>query len=87
MHVAERSFAIAIMRLAWAFDIKPAPRAKFPIKMEDFPHYIPGIAGVEMPINIVPRNAKRLAQLDGYFEEALAARPQYVSHALEKNIA
>ncbi|KAH6970551.1 cytochrome P450 [Ilyonectria sp. MPI-CAGE-AT-0026] len=79
MHVAERSFAIAIMRLAWAFDIKPAPRAKFPIKMEDFPHYIPGIAGIEMPINIVPRNAKRLAQLDGYFEEALAARPQYGS--------
>lgn len=69
------------------FDIKPVPRAKFPIKMEDFPHYTRGISGVEMPINIVPRNAKRLGQLDGYFEEALAARPQYVSHALENNIA
>ncbi|KAL2669803.1 hypothetical protein Neosp_015248 [[Neocosmospora] mangrovei] len=51
--------------------------------MEDFPHYIPGIAGVEMPINIVPRNSKKAQLIDQYYEEALAARPAYGSLDLD----
>jgi len=81
LNVADRSFAIAIMRLVWAFDIKPAARAKLPIDSNDFPHYIPGIAGIEMPINMVPRSKERLALIDKYYEEALAARPRYVSQS------
>ena len=66
------------MRVVWAFEIKPAPRAKYPIKMEDFPHYIPGVPGTEMPINMVSRSAARAALIDQYYAEALSERPNYV---------
>ncbi|KAJ4308418.1 hypothetical protein N0V84_012115 [Fusarium piperis] len=78
LNVADRAFAIAIMRLAWAFDIKPAPRAKLPINSDDFPHYIPGIAGEDMPINMVPRSQERLELIDKYYAEALASRLDFV---------
>ncbi|KAM5358048.1 hypothetical protein ACJZ2D_015645 [Fusarium nematophilum] len=78
LNVADRAFAIAIMRLAWAFDIKPAPRAKLPINSDDFPHYIPGIAGEGMPINMVPRSQERLELIDKYYAEALASRLDFV---------
>ncbi|KAM5350215.1 hypothetical protein ACJ41O_006720 [Fusarium nematophilum] len=79
LNVADRAFAIAIMRLAWAFDIKPAPRAKLPINSDDFPHYIPGIAGEGMPINMVPRSQERLELIDKYYAEALASRLDFGS--------
>ena len=59
-HVAERSLAIAIMRLVWAFEIVPAPDAKLPLDPRDYPGEMPGNPGEHMPVMLKVRSdAKR----------------------------
>lgn len=50
-HVAERSLAVSIMRILWAFEIVPSHEAKLPLNHLDFEgEMMPGIADKRMPV-------------------------------------
>ncbi|KAF9888125.1 hypothetical protein FE257_009261 [Aspergillus nanangensis] len=55
-HVAERSLAISIMRLLWAFDIKPSPGASRPLTPHSYWGNPPGNASVRMPVALTIRS-------------------------------
>ncbi|KAJ5647166.1 cytochrome P450 [Penicillium lividum] len=57
-HVAERSFAVSIMRILWAFDIKPLQSAKLPLDPSDYRGQPPGNPNVNLPVTLVPRSDK-----------------------------
>ncbi|KAK4545116.1 hypothetical protein LTR36_003667 [Oleoguttula mirabilis] len=59
-NVAERSLALAIMRMLWAFDVKPSPHAKFPLTSLDWRGTFPGLPGPDMPITMVPRSQEKV---------------------------
>ncbi len=84
VHVADRNFAIAIMRLLWGFTIQPKPGTKLPIDMKEFAHDVPGVAAPDMPITITVR-PERKALIDQYYNEALRSRPQYVNAPPSRN--
>lgn len=63
--IAERSLAVAIMRILWAFDVKPKPGVTLPA---EFPGELPGVAGTSMPVMLVPRSAEKVRLIDAAFE-------------------
>ncbi|CZR59874.1 related to O-methylsterigmatocystin oxidoreductase [Phialocephala subalpina] len=64
MHVAERSLGVSIMRILWAFDIKPSSIAKLPLNPKDYYGFMPGNAGPQLPVTIVARNERRKQLID-----------------------
>lgn len=74
-HVAERSLAIAIMRLVWAFEIVPAPNAKLPLDPRDFPGDMPGNPGEHMPVMLKVRSEAKRKIIDEEYAKAEAAHP------------
>lgn len=74
-HVAERSLAIAIMRLVWAFEIAPAPNAKLPLDPTDYPSEMPGNPGEHMPVMLKVRSEAKKKIIDDEFAKAEGARP------------
>ncbi|KAJ4983179.1 hypothetical protein SVAN01_11322 [Stagonosporopsis vannaccii] len=73
-HVAERSLAIAIMRIVWAFEIKPAPNARLPLDLRDYPGEMPGNPGEHMPVMLIPRSEAKQRIIHAEFEKAEAER-------------
>ncbi|KAF1927809.1 cytochrome P450 [Didymella exigua CBS 183.55] len=74
-HVAERSLAIAIMRLVWAFEIVPAPNAKLPLDPRDYPGEMPGNPGEHMPVLLKVRSEAKRKAIDEEYVKAEAAHP------------
>lgn len=77
-HVAERSLAIAIMRLVWAFEILPSPNAKLPLDSKDFPGDMPGNPGEGMPVMLRIRSQEKKRVINEDFRRAEAVRPAIV---------
>jgi len=62
--VAERSLAIAAMRILWAFDVEPAPRTEGLLDPASYRGDLPGVPGPTLPVVLTPRNAERVAIID-----------------------
>ncbi|KAF3047192.1 hypothetical protein E8E12_011599 [Didymella heteroderae] len=74
-HVAERSLAIAIMRLVWAFEIVPAPNTKLPLDPRDYPGEMPGNPGEHMPVKLRIRSEAKRKVVNEEYAKAEAAHP------------
>lgn len=64
MHVAERSLGVAIMKILWAFDIRPSSIAKLPLNPKDYHGFMPGNAGPQLPVALVARSQRRKQLID-----------------------
>ncbi|KAF2163075.1 hypothetical protein M409DRAFT_26521 [Zasmidium cellare ATCC 36951] len=73
-NVAERSLAVAIMRILWAFEIKPSRDAKLPLNIGDWRGGFPGLAGPKMPVSMVPLSEKRVDLINLAFKDASSHR-------------
>lgn len=78
-NVAERSLAVAIMRILWAFEVTPSPDAKLPLNIADWRGDFPGLAGPTMPVMMLPRSKERVAVIDEAFAAAKMEREAIVS--------
>tara|TARA_R110002003_G_scaffold1048_15_gene22277 strand:+ start:18553 stop:20196 length:1644 start_codon:yes stop_codon:yes gene_type:complete len=85
-HVAERSLAIAIMRLVWAFEIVPAKGAKLPLDPNDYPGEMPGNPGEHMPVVLRVRSEAKKRVIEREFEKEKAVHPQMVSLIVGYNV-
>lgn len=74
-HVAERSLAIAMMRLVWAFEIVPAPNARLPLSQKDYPGEMPGNPGEHMPVMLRVRSDAKRKVINEEYARAGAAHP------------
>ncbi|KAK4609167.1 Cytochrome P450 monooxygenase [Fulvia fulva] len=72
--VAERSLAVAIMRLLWACEIKPSPDAKLPLNIANWRGDFPGLPGSKMPVMMVPRSDEKVRLINEAFQSANDAR-------------
>lgn len=57
-HVAERSLGVSIMRILWAFDVKPSSMAKLPLDPSKYRGQPPGNPNSDLPVSLLPRNGK-----------------------------
>ncbi|KAF4498010.1 cytochrome P450 [Fusarium agapanthi] len=73
-HVADRSFAVSVMRMLWAFDISLKPGTKLPLDPQSFPGDMPGNPGLKLPVVLTVRNPERLATMRKEFEAAVQRR-------------
>lgn len=74
-HVAERSLAVAIMRILWAYEIVPSANAVLPLDPLSFEgEMMPGIADKRMPVSLRLVSVERGLHIDEAFEGALASR-------------
>ncbi|KAF5715048.1 cytochrome P450 monooxygenase [Fusarium mundagurra] len=73
-HIADRSFAVSVMRILWAFDISSRPGTKLPLNPQSFPGDMPGNPGLELPVVLTVRNPERLATIRKEFESAVQSR-------------
>ncbi|RKL26265.1 hypothetical protein BFJ72_g13838 [Fusarium proliferatum] len=73
-HVADRSFAVSVMRILWAFDISLKPGTKLPLDPQSFPGDMPGNPGLELPVVLTVRSPERLATIQKEFEAAIQSR-------------
>ena len=78
-NVAERSLAVAIMRILWAFEIKPAGDAKLPLNIADWRGAMPGTPGPTMPVTMVPLNERKVELIQKAHNHAVLQRPGIVS--------
>ncbi|KAK8221384.1 cytochrome P450 [Phyllosticta capitalensis] len=62
--VAERSLGIAIMRILWAFDVKPSSAAKHPLNPQEWSADPPGNPGEGMPIVLEPRSDEKVKAVE-----------------------
>jgi hypothetical protein len=76
-HVAERSLAVSIMRILWAFDVKPSSTAKLPLDPSDYRGQPPGNPNNDLPVNLVLRSGKS-ELVKKAFNDALQARAPMV---------
>ncbi|KAL1591639.1 hypothetical protein SLS60_011637 [Paraconiothyrium brasiliense] len=74
-HVAERSLAIAIMRLVWAFEVVPGPNAKLPLDPKDYPGEMPGNPGEQMPVSLKVRSEMKRKIIGDEYARAKAVHP------------
>ncbi|KAG4259090.1 hypothetical protein FPRO03_13312 [Fusarium proliferatum] len=73
-HFADRSFAVSVMRILWAFDISLKPGTKLPLDPQSFPGDMPGNPGLELPVVLTVRSPERLATIQKEFEAAIQSR-------------
>ncbi|GME28031.1 cytochrome P450 [Neofusicoccum parvum] len=67
LHVAERSLALAIMRILWACEIRAKPSADGkPLDPSEWRGVMPGNAGVGMPVALVVREERRALLEEAY---------------------
>ncbi|KAH8783605.1 cytochrome P450 [Hyaloscypha finlandica] len=66
IHIAERSLAVAIMRILWAFDVmlKPSVRGKGTLDPKTYAGFMPGNPGENLPVCLVPRSKERGADVE-----------------------
>ncbi|KAK5081205.1 hypothetical protein LTR05_007999 [Lithohypha guttulata] len=74
-HVAERSLAVAIMRILWAFEIVPSSDARMPLDPLAFEGgMMPGIADKRMPVCFKLVSEQRREHINVAFEQAVSER-------------
>ncbi|KAJ9654515.1 hypothetical protein H2198_006458 [Neophaeococcomyces mojaviensis] len=74
-HVAERSLAVAIMRILWAFEIRPSVNATLPLDPLTFEgEAMPGIADKRMPVSLKLVSEERRGHIDAAFESVNSTR-------------
>ncbi|KAL2794585.1 cytochrome P450 [Aspergillus keveii] len=85
-HVAERSLAIAAMRILWAFEIKWAPGTREPV--DPLPYMqrseMPGNASSRLPVTLRVLSAEKADIIDCAFQAAHQERLQVASLSLLK---
>ncbi|CAG9953155.1 unnamed protein product [Clonostachys rosea f. rosea IK726] len=60
VQVADRSFAVAIMRFLWSFDMSIRPGVKLPINPDDYMEpFLPGIPGSRFPLSLKVRENRK----------------------------
>lgn len=59
MHVAERSLALAMMRILWAFNVGICSAAKLPLNPKDYCGFMPGNPGEQLPVTLTARSEER----------------------------
>lgn len=60
VQVADRSFAVAIMRFLWSFDMSIRPGVKLPINPDDYMEpFLPGIPGSRFPFSLKVRENRK----------------------------
>ncbi|KAI8715976.1 hypothetical protein NCS52_01106800 [Fusarium sp. LHS14.1] len=76
-HVAERSLAVAIMRILWAFEIFPAEDAELPLDPSKFEgRVMPGSPDERLPVRLRVLDGRREV-IDEYFKGLQASRPEF----------
>ncbi|KAK7560375.1 hypothetical protein IWX92DRAFT_384787 [Phyllosticta citricarpa] len=63
-NVAERSLAIAMMRILWAFNVRPSTTASHPLDPRDLPGDPPGNLSDEMSVVLEPKSVKMARAID-----------------------
>lgn len=80
-HVAERSLAIAIMRLVWAFEISVAEEMHL-LGPEAYPGEMPGNPGENMPVRLRVRSLAKKRVIDEEYARAVEMRGHIVGWGL-----
>lgn len=74
-HVAERSLAVSIMRILWAFEIVPSAEARLPLNHLEFEgEMMPGMPDKRMPVCLRVIDRNRTDHVRKAFEDAKATR-------------
>lgn len=70
LHIAERSLAVAIMRILWACDVKLKPKYREGEKIDPktYAGFMPGNPGEDMPVCLVGRRPERIADVEREWE-------------------
>ncbi|KAK7531585.1 cytochrome P450 [Phyllosticta citribraziliensis] len=76
INVAERSLAIAMMRILWAFDVRPSPTASHPLNPRNWPGDPPGNPSDEMPVVLEPRSEERVKAIDEAWSREQTGHPR-----------
>ncbi|KXH29455.1 hypothetical protein CSAL01_01666 [Colletotrichum salicis] len=77
--VAERSAAMTMMRILWAFKILPAEGAKTPLEFADYADSLPGNPGKNMPVRFLCRGEERKKVILKALEEIKGGREKKVA--------
>jgi cytochrome P450 len=64
MHVAERSLALAMMRILWSFNVGISSAAKLPLNPKDYHGFMPGNPGEELPAILTVRTEEKRQLID-----------------------
>lgn len=64
VHVAERSLALAMMRIVWAFDVGISSAAKLPLNSKDYHGFMPGNPGENLPVILTVRSEEKRKLID-----------------------
>lgn len=64
VHVAERSLALAMMRILWAFDVGISSAAKLPLNPKDYHGFMPGNPGEQLPVTLTVRSEEKRRLID-----------------------
>ncbi|KAL3484193.1 cytochrome P450 [Aspergillus germanicus] len=85
-HVAERSLAIAVMRILWAFEIKWAPGTREPVDPLSYMQRseMPGNPSSRLPVTMRVLGAEKAGIIDSAFKAAHQERLQVASLSLLK---
>ena len=71
-NVAERSFAVVLMRLLYCFDIKPKAGVTVPLGDDVWDGPMPATRGESMPVNLTVRNEARRKLIESEHESECA---------------
>jgi hypothetical protein len=69
---------MSIMRILWAFDVKPSPAAKLPLNPGDYYGAMPGNPGPALPACLTLRSPEKAALIEKYWEEEKALQKMHV---------
>ncbi|KAJ5354959.1 cytochrome P450 [Penicillium cataractarum] len=80
-NVAERSFAVAIMRILWAFEVQPAPGTQVPLDPLSYMKNaeMPGNASINLPVTLEVRSEERKKLINDIFDKMDRERTKMVS--------
>lgn len=81
-NVAERSLSIAIMRILWAFDVKPTPGTKLPLNPTSYHGFMPGNAGENLPVVMKVRSEEKRKLIGENLEREMGEHVDMVSFLL-----
>ena len=80
-HVAERSLAVAIMRILWAFRIGPSAGQSLPLDPLDFEgDLMPGVPDTRMPVKLTVLSPQKQELIDKYYTDSKTTRTQLVMY-------
>ncbi|RMI99736.1 hypothetical protein CDV36_016003 [Fusarium kuroshium] len=70
VQVADRSFAVAIMRFLWSFEIGIRPGTKLPVNPDDYMEaFLPGVPGSTFPLSLKVRENRKALIIKAWEKE------------------